>query len=117
MALEADLNTLLKTVFARVYPDIAPDPLPARPYCTYQQVGGESVTFVDRTLPGLRNARMQINVWSNTRLEAATLARQVEDALRLATVFQVQPMGALVSDYEPDLKLYGTRQDFSVFSI
>ena len=117
MALEANLNTLLKTVFARVYPDVAPDPLPARPYCTYQQVGGQAVTFIDRALPGMRNARMQINVWSNTRLEAATLARQVEDLLRLATTFQAQPMGAMVADYEQTLKLYGTRQDFSITTI
>jgi len=117
MALEVDLNTLLKTLCARVYPDVGPEPLPARPYITWQQVGGEAITFLDRTLPGKRNARMQINVWADTRLAANALALQVEDALRLSTAFQASPVGSLVGSYELDLKLYGTRQDFTIFSV
>lgn len=113
--MEADLTALLKTIVIRTYPDVAPEPLPLRPFCTYQQAGGEVVTYLDRTLPGKRNARMQVNIWSNTRLEAVTLAKQIEDALRLATVFQAQPAGAFVSVHEPDLKLYGTRQDFLIW--
>lgn len=116
MALEVDLNALLKTLCPRVYPDVGPEPLPARPYVTWQQVGGEVITFLDRTLPCKRNARMQINVWADTRLASNTLAMQIEDALRLSTAFQASPAGALVADHEPDLKLYGCRQDFTIFS-
>jgi len=117
MALEVDLNALLKTLCPRVFPDIGPEPLPVRPYVTWQQVGGEAITFLDRTLPGKRNARMQINVWADTRLAANTLALQIENALRLSTAFQASPVGALVSGYELDVKLYGCRQDFSIYAV
>lgn len=116
MALEVDLNTLLKTLCPRVYPDVGPEPLPMRPYVTWQQAGGEAITFLDRTLPGKRNARVQINVWADTRLSANALAMQIEDALRLSQAFQAAPLAALIADYELELKLYGTIQDFSIFS-
>lgn len=115
MALESDLTTLLKTVCPRVYPDIAPDPMPVRPFVTYQQVGGEVVNFLERALVGKRNARMQINVWADTRLAASVLAGQIEDAIKLSTAFQAEPIGAWVSQQEPDLRLYGTLQDFSIW--
>lgn len=116
MSLESLLTTKLKTVCTRTYPDVAPEGAVTAPYCTYQFVGGEAITFLDRALPGLRNARVQVNVWSKTRLECNDLARQIEDVLRLAATLQAQPLGAFVSDFDDDVKLYGTRQDFSIWS-
>ena len=35
--------------------------------------------------------------------------------MRIATQFKAEPVGAMVSDYDATVKLYGSRQDFSVF--
>jgi hypothetical protein len=50
---EADLYTLLKTVTPRVFPDFAPTAT-ARPYVTYQQVGGRVINPLANTAPGVR---------------------------------------------------------------
>ena len=119
MAFEADVANVLKTVCPRVYPDVAPEPLPVRPFVVYQQVGGETINPLTvenaSELPDLRHARMQIVVWDNSRLSASATSRLIEDAMRIATQFEAEPVGAAVSDYDADVKLYGSRQDFSVW--
>lgn len=95
----------------RVYPDVAPAGV-ALPYITYQQVGGEAVSFIEATKPSKKNARIQINVWSTTRSEAMNLIRDAEDTLILATLYG-EPQGAAVARYDEDAKLYGAMQDFS----
>lgn len=115
MSLESDLYSALQALAGgRMYPDVAPENV-ARPYVTYQQVGGQGVNFLDPTVPSKKNARVQINVWADTRLAAATLARSIEDTLRGASALQVNVLGALTALHEPDAGLYGTRQDFSVW--
>lgn len=108
-------DTLRGLVADRVFPDVAPEGT-VRPYITFQQVGGAAVNFIDATLPSKRNGRFQLNVWADTRLQAALIARQVEDALRVAPALQTTVLGAPVADYEADTKLYGTRQDFSAWT-
>ncbi|MGJ7497462.1 DUF3168 domain-containing protein [Variovorax sp. RT4R15] len=116
MSLESDLFNTLKTLVSnRVYPDVAPLGV-VKPYMTYQQVGGDAPTFLEAAVPSKRNGRMQINVWSTTRGEANSLALQVEAALVAATVFQAKPLVAFVSDKEDETNLFGTRQDFSIWS-
>lgn len=117
MSLEAALHALLASLCPRVYPDVAPEPMPARPFVVYQQIGGEVINPIAHVpdVPDLRHARMQIAVWAATRLDASALARQIEDALRLWTVHRAAPVGALTADYEHDTRLYGARQDFSVW--
>ncbi len=95
----------------RVFTDAAPYGT-ATPYITYQQVGGRGVSFLDGTAADLRNARIQVNVWSAKRLEANQIALQVQGALRAAAGLQVQPLGEFSARHEPELKLYGTQQDF-----
>lgn len=114
--MEAELFTVLKTVAPRVYPDVAPEPMPVRPFVTYQQVGGETLEYLENTPPNLRNARIQVNVWAVSRIAASALALQVEDAMRAAAAFQARPLGAMVADYDPDTKVYGARQDFTVWA-
>lgn len=98
----------------RVFPDVAPEGT-ARPYLTYQQVGGDALNFMEGTMPGKRNARIQINAWADTRLAASELSEQAEDALRLVLGLQAEVLGARVSIFEEDIKLRGARQDFSVW--
>lgn len=113
MSVESQIFDALKGLFSnRVYPDVGPESV-ARPYATYQQVGGAAVNFVDPTVPSKKSGRWQINVWADTRSQAAALSRQVEDALRVVTALQTTVLGAPVAIYEPETKLRGTRQDFS----
>ena len=116
MIVETEIyNTLAGLVPGHVWPDLAPLDV-ARPFITFQQVGGESVGFVEQVLPSKENARMQINVWADTRIQAKTLIKQIEAAMVAATAFQASAEGAPISRYEPDTKLYGSQQDFSVWS-
>lgn len=96
----------------RVFPDVAPEET-QRPYITYQQVGGESVNFVDATVPTKKNGRWQINVWADSRLDAAPLARLVEDTLRVIPELQTTVLGAPIARYDEETKLRGMTQDFS----
>lgn len=112
MTFEASLFTLLKTVTPSVFPDFAPVST-ARPYVTYQAIGGEVVNYIDSTIPNTRNVEVQINVWSNTRAEALNVSRAIEDAMRTASAFTARPQSAAVSDYDADIPVYGSRQDFS----
>lgn len=114
MSIEEILFALLGPLFAgRVYPDTTPDE-PTFPLAIYQQVGGQAIAYVDKTLPDHRHSRMQVAVWSRDRLEASTLARQIERAI-IGSPLVAQAYGAPVSTYEGDLKLYGSIQHFGIW--
>lgn len=116
MTVESTIVTLLgPLVSGRIYPDVAP-PDAVRPYLTYQQVGGKSVQFLDASLPSRKNGRFQINVWSETRKQTALLALQAEAALVAATSLQPTVLGEPMATFEPDTKLYGSLQLFSLWS-
>lgn len=114
MTVEIDIYTALKGLVGnRVYRDIAPEDVIDLPRITFQQVGGDAVNFVDPTVPTKKNGRFQVNVWAATRDDAATLARQAEDALRVDAALQTTVLGAPTAIFEEDTRLYGARQDFS----
>lgn len=96
----------------RVYPDVAPADA-AKPYLVYQSAGGVDETTFDGA-DTLQNSRMQVAVWATTRLEVASLIQQVRAALTAAPVLGT-PIGAPVSVYEDDTKLFGSRLDFSLW--
>lgn len=113
MTIEASIFSALRgLVEDRVYPDVAPE-LAVRPYITYQQVGGTAVNFLAQSVPNKKNSRVQVNVWADTRAQAAQIAGQVEDALRMMSALQTTVLGAPVATYEADIPIRGTRQDFS----
>jgi hypothetical protein len=115
MTVEADIFTALKGLVGnRAYPDIAPANA-AKPYITYQQVGGAAVNLLANAPAGKRNGRFQVNVWASTRAEASNLARQVEDALVADDALKAFVVGAPISIYEEEVLLYGTHQDFSIW--
>lgn len=114
MTIEADIfNTLKALVSNRVYPDVAPAGA-EKPFIVYQQAGGEAINFLEAGAPAKRNARIQIACWATTRLAAATLARDAEDALTTSAL-KAYSIGALTAIYEDDTGLYGSRQDFSIW--
>lgn len=116
MTTESTIYDLLKGLVGnRVFPDVAP-PATARPYITYQQVGGQAVAFMERGVPSKKHGRYQVNVWATTRAEAAALALQVEGVFLVTAALQAEALGAPIAAYEPDEGLYGSMQDFSIWS-
>lgn len=116
MTVEADLFTLLTSLTSgRVYPDVAPAGA-ARPYIVYQQVGGQSPSFLENALLSKKNGRYQFSSWADTRAAAAALALQVESAILLSVPLQATPLGAPIAAYDEETLRYGAHQDFSIWS-
>jgi hypothetical protein len=99
----------------RVFPDKAPLGT-AKPYVTYVQVGGEPVNYTDNFVPSLQNGRFQFNVFSDSRAQSKALMLQIETTLIMSTDMQARPIGALASDYDHDMQIYESRQDFSIWA-
>ena len=113
--IEALLYEVLKDLAdGRIFPDVVPTNTPV-PYITYQAVGGEPMNFLSGDQPDKANTRMQVNVWAATRLEAAALAQQVEDAVRGAAALQPEVLTGRVATYDETTTYRGTMQDFSLF--
>ena len=116
MTVEADIYTALKGLVSnRCFPDFAPVAT-VRPYITYTQIGGEALSYMDDTLPSGKFGRFQVNVWAETRATASALMLQVEAAMIQAAAFQGRPLSAPSSAYDHDSLVYGSMQDFNVFS-
>lgn len=113
--MEPQLVTLLKMDCARVFPDFAPVDT-ARPYVTYQHLGGRPLRWLKGDASDKRHSIVQINVWSSTKSEALTLARAIEERLAAATVFEAHPQNEPIGQAEPDFEMYGTMQEFSIIS-
>ena len=119
MTFEADLFNVIKGADAalgtRVFPDFAPTAT-ARPYATYQQIGGDVLNMVANVAPGVRNSMLQVSVWASTRAEALRIMRAIESAMCTTSSFKAaRPVAAAVSDFDADIPVYGCRQDFTVW--
>ncbi len=113
MSLEGDIRTALLPTCMNVYPDVAPNAA-TYPLTIYQQVGGTAQDFMEGKVPDKANARVQVWVWADTRLESSAIARAqrialVEGALRATT------LNAPVSEYNEAIGKYGCRTDYSVW--
>ena len=115
MTMETDLVALLQTLCPRVSPMVAPLST-ARPFVTYQLIGGQSLRYVENTAAAERWTLVQINVWSDTHAAALTLTRAIEDALCASTAFTAKPEGEPIGMHEDELELYGFIQDYSVLA-
>lgn len=114
MSVESDLFSVLAALVGnRVYPDVAPAAV-VLPFITYQQVGGEPANFL-AGLPSKRNARVQINTWAATRVEAMALIRQAEDAVRASALLNATTLGGAVAERDEETMHFGARQDFSIW--
>lgn len=115
MSMESSLFTLLSAVCPRVFPDVAPTST-AKPYVTFQAIGGETLRFLDNTAADKRNTKVQINVFAATRLESITLIRAIEDAMCASAAFIARPEAEPMHDYDADMLTYQAMQDFSIFA-
>ena len=115
MNIEKRLYAALAPLCARVFPDVAPIETP-RPYVMWQQIGGQSPSFLERGVANMRNARIQISVWADSRMAANTLALAIEKALAEDATMQASAESALVALYESEMRLYGALQDFTIWT-
>jgi hypothetical protein len=115
MTLESTLVAVLKTVCVRTFVNFAQSNT-QRPYVTFQQIGGQAIDVLGREVPSKENAEMQINVWADSGSEAKTLIKSIEQALILSTEFQAAPLAAAASDFDSDIPVHGSRQDFSIWA-
>jgi hypothetical protein len=115
MTIDEKITALLRTVCVRTYCDLAPVDT-VRPYCTYQVIGGDAPQFLDAVVPTKKNADVQVTIWSDSRLEAAALMDQVEAAMIAATDMQASATGAAASDFDADMNVRSSRQDFNVWA-
>lgn len=118
MAIEASIKTALAAVAGgRVYPDTTPDNLTdaalAGGVIVYQQVGGEVINPLDCSDPNMDHARIQVWVWSKSRLTTSSVMRQVRVAL--TGTLKAYAFSAPVSEHNDTLNLYGARCDFGVW--
>lgn len=112
--MEVDLEALVNPLLTGgLWPDIAPAGK-RMPYATYSQVGGAVVNPINGADPGIKSARVQINVWATTRNTANTKMRAIEAALRPAP-FSGRPIGALVATINEITEARGAMQDFEVW--
>ncbi len=94
-----------------VYPDEAPMGSPF-PYFVYQAVGGQDATDLDNDPDTLQNQRVQVAGWSKSKAESI---RMMQDARRALMGAGAKPLGAPVSVYETDERVFGRRLDFSIW--
>lgn len=109
--IEKQIWAATRALFAGgVHYDVAPDSS-TLPYATLQQVGGASVNDLDGP-DTLGNPRIQIDVFAKSRTEANDLLAAVAAVVCVAPLRGV-PLGAPISTYNSDIKIYRRSQDFS----
>lgn len=116
--MEAALVAVLKLRCPRVFPDTAPVGT-AKPYVTYQAIGGIPWRYMDNTAADRRHSLVQIDVLAETRIGASTLVRQIEDELCAADTLNARPAGEARSsstEIENAGTLYGSSQDFDIYT-
>lgn len=117
MTIESSLFALLGPLVAgRCYPDTTPDNA-TFPLIIYQGAGGQALEWLDRTLSESENYRIQVECWAKSRVEANALALQVRQKIieQGAAFDSAQTLGQFVTDYQKALRLYGSRQDYSIW--
>ena len=97
----------------QVFPIVAPEgTLP--PYVVFQVVGGDPQEFITGEKPEKRQRRLQVNVWSESIIEAEEIAQQAENALRAAGL-QTEVLTVAADTYDETTKRCGKVQEFYLF--
>jgi len=112
--IETKLVTQLKPIVGgKMFADVAPSGT-VGPWAVYQQVGGKPTQYVEQAMAPLRNGLFQITVWATTRSEATMKSLLIEREM-LKLDMAVEVVGSMRATYEPDTKLHGAIQDFSIW--
>ncbi|MDN4061489.1 DUF3168 domain-containing protein [Massilia sp. YIM B02769] len=98
----------------RVFPGIADAGTPT-PYVTFQVIGGPPINFITGEVPAKRFMRVQINVWSDTSIEAFEVVEQVENAFHAEKVLQMEVLTNPSDTYDELTEHRGAMQEFQLF--
>ena len=110
---EAEIrNVMLPYASGGVYFDSA-DIGTAPPFIVINEIGGQNINFLDGTAPSKRHIQFEVNVFAKSRLEANTIARQVEAQLRSQLKAYVE--SEATTGYDEPTNFSGTRQEFSAW--
>lgn len=113
MSLETDVVATLETQCPRVFPSTAPVNT-ARPFVTWEHVGGDPLRYIDGTAAVQRHAMLQLTIVADTKAEALALSLAVESALCAAAAYTAVPQAALQGRHDDDMNLYLAFQEFAV---
>lgn len=113
MSLEGNLRTALLPTCPRIYPDAVTE-APVYPLTIYQDVPSDAFDYMEGRVPDKAKARIQLWVWAESRLECKAIARTQRIALVEGSM-KAQTLNSPGTDYNETLKIYGCRQDFSVW--
>lgn len=126
--LEAAIYSILSTnidvialVSTRIYPLLLPQDAPL-PAITYARVSTERESaFV--TDPGLSTARIQVDIWATSALNAMAVSEKVRSALHryrgtIASVtIEESHIDNEIAMYEPDTEIYHMVLDFLILHL
>lgn len=115
----ADHSGVSALVSTRIWYSRLPDD-PTLPALSVQQISGVPVSAFGDDV-GEVELRVQVDAWDDDRAGAKALAEQVRDALQRFTgsyggvTIQVVGMNTGGTRFEPDGRLWRTRQDFELW--
>lgn len=121
MSIESDLLALLKGVCPRSFSDEAPLAT-AKPYVTFQFIGGPSLQLLAGGLADNRRPFVQINVWAATRQTALDTITAICQALVASTTFSARPDSDVQWDHDDTVMadtpngLFGALQSWTLTS-
>ena len=102
-SMESQLAQLLAAICPRAFPDVAPLST-ARPYITYQQIGGQSLRYVEHR--GRQAPPPDADQCVGCRVDANNIAHAIEDAMCVTTVLSRGLMEGIATA-EEDMGLTG----------
>lgn len=110
--IEADILKILKSVLGKhVYPLVIPEKVKDCPRSTYQVISDIPVNSL-RGYSGLRQYRLQTNIYHESHLKCKNLADAVLESLDSAGLGVV--VNEIIDGFEPDTLLFVKIVDFSV---
>jgi hypothetical protein len=95
----------------RIYPQVAPDGV-VRPFIVYQRINTNTENVLSGST-GLRNTRLQVDVFATTYVQAQQITTAIENLMGSWST----PNVCVVSQdfYEDEVKLYRVMTDFSIW--
>jgi len=107
------------SVSGGLHPDQAPEDV-ATPYAVYAEIASPPINHLSGQA-NLRSTRVQITVWSKTKVEAASVAAtlyslmQAQDIYGSPIAFTIVPQDRGTSVVDQETRLHGVIMDFNVW--
>lgn len=122
MSIEAEIRTHLISASAisslvgnRVYPGVRKEE-EGLPALTYTMIFDDPHMDLDGVNGGLRQVRVQIDMWAKTYAVVLSLEAAVKARMNTAaTNFKSVQLGTMLDDFEPETRLYRRTREFSVW--